>query len=159
MNSDSGSLERLHDILPAAPPPWWPPAAGWYLLCALLMLLALWTGHRAWRRYRCNRYRRAALAELAAITSASADAELAHLPELLKRTALHAYPRAQVAALSGAQWIAFLDAHCEGTLFAGEAGELLESLAYRPALAEGMNPQVLIDSIRRWIGQHRAEPC
>lgn len=159
MNTDSGSLDRLHDILPAAPPPWWPPATGWYALLTLLLLLTAWYGYRAWRRYHCNRYRRAALAELAAIAGTSTSTELARLPELLKRTALHAYPRAQVAALSGPEWRAFLDAQCEGALFAGEAGELLESLAYRPASAEGVNPQILINSIRRWIRQHRAEPC
>ncbi len=159
MNTDSGSLERLHDILPAAPPPWWPPATGWYLLFGLLLLLTAWYGYRTWRRYRCNRYRRAALAELAAITGSSSRVELTRLPELLKRTALHAYPRAQVAALSGPEWRAFLDAQCEGALFAGEAGELLERLAYRPASAEGMNPRILIDSSRLWIKQHRAEPC
>ncbi len=159
MNDDNTSLDQLHDILLAPPPPWWPLAPGWYALATVLLISAAWFGYRAWHRYRCDRYRRAALAELTLIEVSSSRAELAGLPGLLKRTALHAFSRKQVAALSGDEWRSFLNRHCEGAPFDGEAGELLLMLAYHPVQAATQDLRPLINGIRTWIRQHRAEPC
>ncbi len=68
----------------------------------LLTLLGVIAAFRAWRTWRAAAYRRAALRELATAANASAIAEI------LKRTALVAYPRKDVAALSGAAWLAWL---------------------------------------------------
>ena len=61
-----------------------------------------------------NRYRREALAELARHESALVDPArradaLSAMAELLKRAALTAFPRGQVATLTGPAWFAFLD--------------------------------------------------
>jgi len=159
MSIDAGNLDRLHDIVPASTPSWWPLAPGWYLLIVLLLLIAAWKSYRGWRHYRRNRYRRAALEELAAMRGASTGVELERLSGLLKRTALHAYPRSQVAALSGPQWQRFLNGHCEGEPFDGEAWALLESSAYRPSSAAEMNTQLLFERVRIWIERHRGELC
>ena len=45
LDSDPGSLDRLHDIVSPPPAPWWPPAPGWYAL-GLIVLLLLGVG--AW---------------------------------------------------------------------------------------------------------------
>ena len=51
------------------------------------------------RRHRRNAYRREALRELE-------EADAADISAILKRTALVAFPREQVASLSGAAWMA-----------------------------------------------------
>jgi hypothetical protein len=115
------------------------------------------------RRWLANRYRRDALAELALIESNLGDAAgraeaLAAMPELLKRVALAAWPRAAVAQLSGDQWLAFLRAHGAGDAFDGSAAKLLDDLEYRPAKArDGINEEEarrFAASARRWIEGH-----
>jgi len=102
MNSDPASLDNLREIILPPPVPWWPLAAGWWVLLAVLCLAAVIAAFRAWRTWRGNAYRRAALRELAVGGSAAAIAEI------LKRTALVAYPRTDVASLSGSAWLAWL---------------------------------------------------
>jgi hypothetical protein len=72
------------------------------VLFAVLAAVAVLVAFRAWRKWRANAYRRAALRELAAGESVAAMAEI------LKRTALVAYPRTDVASLSGPAWLAWL---------------------------------------------------
>ena len=102
MNTDPASLDNLREIILPPPVPWWPLALGWWVLLAVLCLAAVSVAFRAWRTWRANAYRRAALRELAAGESVAAMAEI------LKRTALVAYPRTDVASLSGPAWLAWL---------------------------------------------------
>ena len=102
MTHDSLSLDDLRDIAQPPPVPWWPPAAGWWFLFALLIITSATLLYRTWRSWRANGYRRAALRE---IRTASTEAQIA---DILKRTALCAYPRSQIASLTGSQWCAWL---------------------------------------------------
>lgn len=159
MSTDPGSLSGLHDIVPASASSWWPLAPGWYFLGLLLALLAAWWAYRRWRRYRLNRYRRTALAELRAIEQAQDPGAIQALPALLKRTAMQAWQRESVAALSREAWCAFLDSHCPGEPFSGAAGDALVALSYRPVAMTPEERGDLIESSRTWIRKHRVEPC
>ena len=104
-------LQLMHDIVPAEPVPWTPQTAGWAVVGAWLLtiaVLAAWHGLKVRRR---NRYRREALAILKSIAAESdPDSAIAaqRVAALLKRTALVAYPRAEIAGLHGGEWAAFL---------------------------------------------------
>ena len=87
-------LDKLHDFYQPPPPSWRPQTIGWYVVFAIAALLLLWLVVHLMRRWIANRYRREAMRELV-----SANPE--QLSELLKRTALSAWPREKVAALSG----------------------------------------------------------
>lgn len=133
-------LAQLRDIHVPELPAWWPPAPGWWILAALVLAAvaaALW----AWRRhYQQRAYRRQAVQELEqAWAELVADADASRyaqgLNRILRRTALVAYPREQVAALTGVEWQGFLDASSPDSIkgeFLGPRGELLVSLSYRP---------------------------
>jgi hypothetical protein len=154
--NDAGSLQNLNDIVPPSPPPWWPPAPGWYLLMAVTALLLLWLAYRGWRRWRADRYRREALAELAAIRDTSVSLEA--LPALLKRTALAAWPRAEVASLSGDAWHHFLDRTAPRADFSDGLGPLLDRLSYgegRAALSPDERRR-LLDAVQHWLRRHQA---
>lgn len=159
MASDPGSLSNLNDIVLAPAPSWWPPALGWYALIIVLLTGLIWSAYRLWLDFRCNRYRRAAMAELEAIEAEPGNLVCEHLAVLLKRTALHTFSREQVAALSGDSWRAFLDQHCEARPFSGEAGELLNKMAYQASERNSIDLQPLIEGIRTWIKHHQSEPC
>jgi len=57
---------------------------------------------------------------------------LRHLPELMKRTALAAFPCAEVASLSGIEWLRFLDRTGHTDAFTRGHGQLLPEIAYDP---------------------------
>ena len=168
MNTDATSLDRLHDIIVPAPAPWWPPAPGWYWVLGLMvvvLLAALITGLIRWQH---NRYRREALAELARQEVALQNAKLRSpallsLAELLKRTAVTAFPREDVATLTGPKWFEFLDDTARGSRFRDALGTLLENAIYDPRTVDTLDPQKLhsvVEAIRHWIKFHdtRLEP-
>ena len=153
------------DIVEPAPVPWTPDTPAWTVVFVLLALLLLYLGWRAWRHYRANAYRREAahrLEELAgrATDPTSRDAALLEIPVLMKRTALAAYPRVEVASLSGEAWLGFLDRSGGGKDFVEGPGRLLDTLSSQPSEARTAitGPEVdgLVHALRRWIRRHRA---
>jgi len=160
--ADPASLENLFDIVVPPPVPWWPPAPGWFVLGGVLLVLVFWGAWRAWRRWRAAAYRRAALAEWRQLKTHAADpghreAALRQLPELVKRTALAAFPREAVASLSGTEWLRFLDRTGHTDAFTHGRGRLLPELACDPQLAPRLDTAAVEDlfrTVRRWIRGH-----
>ena len=153
------AIRGIAEVLPPDRLSWLPTTVGWKLI---LLILVGWLGRtlwRRWQRWRRNRYRRAALAELEYILSQQRDArhQLDAIATLLKSTALQAYPRTEVAALSGPQWISWLNAHTPQPLFSGPATHLLTQSIYReePGVDSGDIEQ-LGDLAASWIRRHEA---
>lgn len=160
MNSDPTSLDRLHDIVTPPPAPWWPPAPGWYWVLGFLLLLAIALLIRAFISYQHNRYRREALAELARVDVNDRATAIPRIAELLKRTALSAWPRGSVASLTGLPWFAFLDQFGKTKSFSENHGELLENISYDPRTANSLNntqTEALVRLTRDWIKHHRVK--
>ncbi|VFQ47503.1 DUF4381 domain-containing protein [Desulfoluna butyratoxydans] len=155
--TDPTSLDNLHDIIPFSPQPLWPPAPGWYVIAWILAAAAAWLLITSALRWKRNRYRREALAELALINRGSPPTgdELAPLPVLVKRTALAAYGRQTVAALTGEPWLAFLDTSLSTTAFTQGTGRLLIRIPYQPkAPLDPAEAKNLIHLIETWIKKH-----
>ena len=152
-DTDPGSLDRLHDIATPPPVPWWPPAPGWYVIGAIGLVLlgvGLWT---AFDRRRRNRYRREALRELDRTVHGPHAGRVIAIAELLKRVALAAYPRDQVASLTGDEWLQFLDATGRTDAFTNGAGRVLGDALYRTEAP--VDVPELVDAVRHWIRHHR----
>ena len=144
MNPAAPSRSAMHDLIGPPPVSFWPATPAWYALFAVLLALLLWLAWRGWRAWRRNAYRREALRLLDATT------QPAEIAAILKRTALAAWPRAQVASLSGADWAAFLQRSApRAQLNAADAG-MLAALAYAPGAPDAR------DLARRWIRGHDA---
>ena len=154
------ALRSLHDIAVPAPVSWMPQTWGWAALAVLLAAFLLALLLRAYLRYRRNAYRREALQELGQIETAMRDPArrgpaIRSLAELLKRTALAAWPRGSVAPLSGSGWAQFLER--SGTSEDALA-RVLDDAEYRsdeavPALPSGGTEEA-IAAARRWIETH-----
>ncbi len=157
MTPDAGSLDRLHDILAPPAAPWWPPAPGWLWLLAFLGIAALALLLALFIRFQRNRYRREALDALARLDLDAGTRRLTGVAEVLKRTALTAYPRTEVAALTGAQWYAFLD-RVGGTGFSQGLGERLDACVHTGRAADAELYAQSLAEIRRWIRAHRPAP-
>ena len=145
--------ENLVDLMdkliePDAPDPvsMMPQTWGWTVLAGLI-LVALGAGLWRWSmRYRANAYRRAALVEL------EQARDLRDVAKILRRTALAGFPRADVAGLSGASWLAFLQSTGG---FPEAAGADLVVAPYR-ADPQPVSPQAR-HAARHWI-RHHARP-
>lgn len=159
------SLSQLADVVQPAPVSWAPQTVGWEVLGAVLAVLVLWLAWRGVRRWWRNRYRRDALAELRRLELRwQADASigpqvLAALPVLLKRCALAAWPRDQVASRSGAEWAQFILANAGHARHGAEAlAPLVRDIQYHDAAALKRVSQhdvtVLIEASRQWIQGH-----
>jgi len=152
------ALRSLHDI--AVPPPVSPgcPKPGWTALAVLLGIAVLATFLVWLRRYRRNAYRREALRLLDGIEADIRNPErrekgVHELSELLKRTALAAWPRSDVAALTGQAWLKRMDSR--GTDKA--LTRLLDDLEYHDDAAIAAllpdSDELMLNS-RRWIRRH-----
>lgn len=157
-------LLSLHELPLPAPVSYAPQTIGWLFVALLLIAIALVCAWFAWRRHERSRYRREALAELAHIETKLNDQStrataLAEIAPLIKRTALAAAPREQVAALSGASWLAYLR-RTHGA-FDDESGALLYAASYAPrehlARVTQQEAQRLVQAARDWIGHHHVE--
>lgn len=135
----------------------WPQTWSSRLVIALavvLLAVGLW---RLLSRYRANAYRRAAARELAAIEQAvgsnqGVDANAIAL--LVRRTALVAFPRQQIASLTGSRWLSFLDASFGGEGFATGPGVVIGTAPYDPRRVTFAEAAPLIALVRRWIWAH-----
>ena len=105
-------FEELRDIHPPDAISWWPPAPGWWFLMVLVvfvMIVGLLRMRRYWRSPS-----RAGARELVRIkrevrATGDDDALAAALSVLLRRCVLAAFPRRDVAGLTGDAWLEFLD--------------------------------------------------
>jgi hypothetical protein len=174
------ALEKVHDIVTPPPPSWLPQTWGWVALATALIALGVVLTIRRRRRRAANLYRTEALAELARIearlatpsghaggdrhadTATRADA-LRALPPLLKRTALAAWPRDEVACLTQASWNAWLRTKtptplADAAALPDAAARLLDDLEYRsPAALAALSDddaRACVAAVRRWIETH-----
>ncbi|UWQ89637.1 DUF4381 domain-containing protein [Rhodobacteraceae bacterium M382] len=149
-DTDGKNLVELLDMLEPIPVPdpisMWPATQAWTWLGAVVLGMALWGAWRVFQRWQANAYRRAALAELVQVGD-----DPAAIAAVLRRVALVAFPRKQVAALVGAEWLAFLDQTCDGAGFASATGA---ALVRAPYTDEQSDPN-LKSLARHWIRFHR----
>lgn len=140
---------------------WWPSAPGWQVLGVILLVGLLIQATRWAKRWWRNRYRREALRQLEQVqhkAGGQLQSVVALLPHYIKVTALQAYPRQDVASLTGHDWLAFLDAHYSGSSFSDGIGKKLLSVAYLPQERWQLNDEdsyKLIKMTRQWIAKHK----
>ena len=148
----------LGDFVEVVSPPaisWLPQTTAWGWLAAVLLIYGL---IRAWRRLRHwyhNRYRREAAARLEQMAHENqSGALLGEVNQLLKRSALAAYSREQVASLSGEQWANFLNRQCAEGPFSPEQCRLLALGVYTGQTLDASSGQALLIASLRWVREH-----
>lgn len=147
----STSPLKIHDLYEPPAVPFSFDAPGWYILGGILAIAAILLTIDRVRRYIKNGYRRDALHELDILEHAS---ELfPHLFVVLKKTAMHAFGREQVASLYGEEWLAFLE----------KTGVKVRLTAYRevilPAVYAGnpIEPEIrekILSNAKTWVKTH-----
>jgi hypothetical protein len=147
-------LELMHERVVPEPIPWMPQTGGWWILAAWLGAIILILAVYAYRKWAANAYRREALQalkDLAAHAQADPTHTATQIAILVKRTALAAYPRQQVAPLYGDQWAEFLREAARDDPVIDQAADELARAAYRA----DVDGAALVAPARRWIRVHR----
>jgi HAMP domain-containing protein len=149
MNDPLENLKPLHNPEAIS---WWPPAPGWWVLLAIAALAAALF---SWFRYQ-RRLQRHALRELEQLQAQNLTAsQMANqVNQLLKRYALVCYPRAEVAGLSGKNWLRFLKKSSDDHMFL-RAGKLLLDTPYQRKAKRG-DERALFDFAADWIKRNQS---
>lgn len=140
-------LDLLEPLPELAPISYFPQTAIWAWLALGLTGLLATVALLVYRRWRANAYRRAALAELRRIRDVPSEQA-----KLLRRVALAAFPRRDVASLIGDEWLAFLDETHGQNAFRSPLGRSLIAAAYDGTAAQGQETSRLVE---RWVRDHR----
>jgi len=124
---------------------------GWKILALLLFLIASWLLLAFINRYRKNKYRRDALNQL---NNTPAEERLALGLVLLKSTAIAVYGREQVASLTGAAWLEFLDLKTRGKSNFSEYHRQLGGYIFDGQLPSEADRKKIVEQIQNWISSH-----
>lgn len=153
MNEDT-LLQQLKDIQLPPSPSLWPLAPGWYFIIFIWLLALSIAGYLVYRYLKKQRYRKAALKELAQLQAATNNATLLNaLSTLLRRTVIAAYPQRQVAGLSGEDWLQFLNETGRSQQFTTDLGRQLLTAPYQPNRSAD-EAQALFELVRGWMLRH-----
>ena len=167
-NFGNSKLKGIQEITLPEPISYTPHTIGWLILLIVGVIVALVLGYNRYRHWQANRYRTFALQRLAEIEQAIQVPEtrmrsLRDLPVLVKQTALQAFPRDEIAQLSGTQWLGFLDSSGDTQEFTQGVGKLLPQLTYQSTSVLANLPEQNISSlivlIRQWIKTHCERQC
>lgn len=161
LDQHNSLLAEMRDLHEPEPVSAWPPAPGWWLVALLILAGLVFFTFKALKYNRKRAYRREAAHELMLAreryrSTGDSSAYAQELLELLKRTALTAYPQdhQRIAALHGDDWLKFLDSTCSGCDFYSPEGKALIAGAY----SQSADPSALQQchaQARLWISGHR----
>jgi hypothetical protein len=150
------AIPGIAEVLSPEPVSWVPSTIGWRVLGAAILLGIFFQGYRRYSAWRRDRYRRLALSELDRLRELEPALALAPVARILKSTALAAFPRTEVAALTGERWLDWLQAATDAPVFSEISRELLIGSQYREAPeVDGEKFRILARDCETWIRQHR----
>lgn len=131
---------------------WWPPAIGWWVL-AVLIPLCVYLIVRLYQRLTRKTALKSAKKSLKSLREdeqMTKQDKLAALSRLMRRIAISLYPRAEVASLTGEDWLNFLDNSVPNRGFNSDTGWLLTHALYsKEADLHGLAP--LINLCESWL--------
>lgn len=154
MSSDPGDLANMADLALPEPISFWPPAAGVWIVGAMTVAMLAVASWRALQRYRADAYLRRATAEIDALGPDDTNAPEA-VSAILKRAAIVAYGREEVAVLTGPGWAAFIaQTTPAGVQMTDLTTRLADLFAPNPAAAS-TGTSALVAQARAWLGGQR----
>lgn len=157
-------LSQLRDIHLPDPVSFWPPAPGWWLLLLVVLIAIVFACRHAIAAMIRRRKLASVLAELDAAyrlyetqrpDNAAGLVFLAKVNSLLNRVVQVLYPDSGSANLTGSQWLRFLDACDNSSVFTQGPGSVLADGMYRPAF--DADADALYDCARQWITRRYQE--
>jgi len=154
-------LDNLRDIHIPSDVSLWPPAPGWWILAVLVLLISFWTFNKLRAQHQKKQLFRATHTELDDLENRFQEHQdkvrlIKEYSILLRRVAIVVFSRDSIAALTGSQWLTFLDQAIDEQYFNSNAGRLLIQIPYRresntETLIEESDFTALQSAIHHWL--------
>lgn len=142
---------QLHELYEPDPVTFRFETPGWYILAGIILMFGLVVVFWQIRKYLKNRYRREALQELKYLENATGV--FPQLFVVLKRTAIHAFGREQVAYLYGKEWLSFLEKTGKDVRMT-DYHPLISRAIYAGIELEQETQRAILLSAKKWIRTH-----
>lgn len=150
---------KLRDIHLPGDPSFWPLAPGWWLLLILVLLIGAWLVLKLLRRMRQKKHQQQILNEYTVLETKLLNnpnnEAIANINIFLRRLAISKYPRTDIASLTGANWLRFLDESGNTQAFSKGIGRILVDAPYQSGELKNFNSKEFTSSftslIRAWI--------
>ncbi|RDH43960.1 DUF4381 domain-containing protein [Zooshikella ganghwensis] len=132
--------QALSELKPIHEPPpisWWPLSPGWWILAVMAIAVIIFCGWHLFRYWQRFQHKRRLLAELDKIWQhyqqhQATSTYLHQANQYLKQTLLQTQSRANIASLSGQQWLKILDQASHSKAFTEGVGQALGVTSYQP---------------------------
>lgn len=146
---------QLKDIHLPESPGFWPLAPGWWILLILLMIIGVWLVFAVLRKIKQRKYQQKIIDQYAVLETSLLEKpdneRIAAINTFLRQLAINKYPRADIASLTGAKWLAFLDKSGKTQNFSKGAGRILIDAPYQSVNLHNFNNAEFIPLIRAWV--------
>jgi len=132
---------------------WWPPAIGWWLLAVLIPLLLgqlFWLYKRLTRKTAFKTARKI-LKTLKNDQSLDDLTKISELSALLRRVAISTDTRAEVAGLTGQDWLRYLDGSVKGAPFSEGVGRVFLDTHYQKCAPFELSIQEVFQLCEDWL--------
>ncbi len=153
-------LHGINEVVLPESVSWYPQTVGWTILLGLVLLFLLFKALVQLLRWYRNRYRTEGLKRLQRLSVASDRIEAVRgVPIVLKAVALQAYPRSEIARLSGSAWIEFLNSVTERVSFNPAQAKFLQRVSYQVLSYNDIDDasfEELIEQSIYWVKHHKA---
>ncbi len=136
---------------------WFPPALGWWLLvlCLPLVTAFLYWLYKRLTRQTALKSAKKILATIQQDRLGDNHKKLSELSVLLRRVAISLNPRAEVASLTGAAWLAFLDSSLKDAPFSQGIGQCLSYAPYQKTPLTETQMNALIALCANWLNAQK----
>lgn len=148
----------LRDIHVPEAVSWWPPAVGWWLLLVIIPVLCyvLWWGFKKISRRTAIKRAKKMLAVIENAEQCDNLHKLQQISMLLRRVAISVAPRRDCAALTGRDWLRYLDRSVEGTPFSEGVGRCLSDAQYRRTAPDDIDLPGLFRLCETWLKRQKS---
>lgn len=147
----------LRDIHLPGSPDFWPLAIGWWLLLTIVFFISFWLYLKISKQIKIKKQQAIIFKQLKKLEeklhSGPDNETLSKYNVLLRQLSIANYPRTEVANLTGAEWLAFLDRSGETHEFSRGAGRILVDAPYQSGELQNFNIDEFIPLIRKWISK------
>ncbi len=132
---------------------WWPPALGWWLLVVggIVLIVLFYQLIRYLIRKTPVKTAKILLAGIKQNKQLDNAQKVRELSVLLRRVAISIAPETDVAGLTGAAWLAFLDAPLQTPCFSTGIGACLADAPYRRVVLSDADLAQLITLCENWL--------
>lgn len=149
--------QQLHDVHSPETISWWPLAIGWWLVIIAVFLTIALIVFYLLKQSRKNRYRKQGLSELNHLyehwnVDQDHHAYLQAAAPLLKRCVMHISNEANLASMSGSQWLGVLERYSTTPLSSATSKALTQDLY---SANSDIDIVTLHIELKHWLTEHK----